>query len=154
MNFCPNCGHAVDETMKCCQNCGEAVNQSAPVYPIPAKPGLPVKVKVKGYVGMGISIDALVASILGVYFTMVCFLASLGVYLGEGVGIGFISTIFGWLFGVITLPVSIVGRILCRNSLREGNTSKACSAGAKLGLAGIILSVVTLVLGIAGLFLM
>ena len=153
MNFCPNCGQRVEETMKCCPNCGAAVNQPAPVYPMPAKPGIPGKVKAKGYVGLGLSIDALIASIIGLYFTMIFFLVSTGVYLEEGIGMGFVTTIFGWIFGAITLPVGIVGRIMCKKSMEAGNTSKACSAGAKLGLAGIILSVITLVLGIAGLFL-
>ena len=147
MSFCPNCGNSLETTSKFCPNCGTAVAETAPVStPIVVEPvsqvySTPVvsaKAKVLGFVGMGIAIGGLVLAIFGLLYTFIG-MATEEIGLGFGLSVG---------FGLFSLPCSIVGRILCGNSVGMGNCSKSCSVGSKMGIAGIIVSAVMLFFGL------
>lgn len=175
MAFCSNCGNQIDANTKFCGICGAPVE--APVAPAaPAAPATPVtpvqetyyqetpvqptfvapppvmpvyqaepvvsaKDKALGFVGMGLGIGGLFLAIFGIIYTLIGLSAEMG--MGFGMSIG---------FGIFTWPLSIVGKILCGRSQDAGNTSGACSAGAKLALAAIIVSAVMMFFGFIDLF--
>jgi len=70
----------------------------------------------------------------------------LGMTIGEGAGL-----VFALVFGFFSFPLSIVGGILCNNSMNMGNYSTPCSVGTKLRIAGIIVSAVMLFFGFLSL---
>lgn len=147
MPFCSNCGKSLGATSNFCPNCGTAI---AEVTPEPAAvivesapqvyeaPVVPTKAKVLGFVGMGVAIFGLVLAVFGLLYTFIGMAA-------EETGLGFGMSVG---FGLFSLPCSIVGRILCRNSVDMGNCSKSCSVGSKMGIAGIIVSAVMLFFGL------
>ena len=114
-----------------------------PVYAVPAvaeKSGVSVKTKVLGFVGMGLGIGGLVFAVLGIIYT----LAGM-VEMGLGFG-------FAIAFSLFSMPCSIVGMVLCKQSQDAGNTATPCSVGTKLSVAGLIVSGVMLFLGFVNLF--
>ncbi len=112
------------------------VPSAYPTY-APAAPALSGKTKALGFVGMGLGIGGFALSILGILYVLIG--------LSEiGYGLAFS---FALAFGIFSMPMSIVGRILAGRSQDEGNTFKGCSVGSALGLAGIIVSAVMLFLG-------
>lgn len=150
MSFCSNCGNPLDTTSKFCSNCGAPIAQ-APVAQAPvAAPVIvesapyirevPVKAKVTGFIGMGLSIGGLIMAIIGLLYTFM--------FISIEPEAGFVFSI---VFSLFSLPLSIVGRVLCKNSAAMGNRSSACSAGSKLGVAGIIVSGVMLFFGLISL---
>ena len=92
-----------------------------------------------GIVGMSLSIAGLVFAVLGLLYTLLG-LGETG--LGFGVAIG---------FGMFSLPLGIVGKILAGKSADAGNTSTPCSVGARMGLASIIVSAVMFFFGFINL---
>jgi len=90
-------------------------------------------------VGMGLGIGGVVMGALGLLYAMI------GLNL-EGMGF-----VFSLVFGLFSVPLSIVGRILSAKSIAGGNTSGAASAGMKLGIAGLIVSAVMLFFGFISL---
>ncbi len=179
MRFCSNCGHPVEDGNKFCGACGAAVvapvaaepvpaqpvmAEPTPVQPVvaepvsaqpvrayeparpvaPAVPATPVpatKDKVLGFVGMGLAIGGLFFGVIGLLYGLI-FIAG---------DFGAATTGFSIGFGIFSLPLSIVGRILCNRSMAAGNISTPCSVGRKLGLAGIIVSAVMYFFGFVGL---
>lgn len=150
MSFCSNCGCALEPSSKFCRNCGAAVAEpSVPVVPVaPAvvepvpqvyKAPVSTSAKVQGFVGMGLAIGGLVFAIIGLLYTFIGLVE-------EGLAFGFAIA-----FSIFSMPLSIVGGVLCDRSQEAGNTSAACSVGCKLRTAGIIVSAVMLVIGFLNL---
>ncbi len=115
-------------------------------YPTPAvrvatEPVVDGKTKAQGFVGMGLGIGSLVFAVIGLIYT----LATLGYY-----ATGFVVSLY---FGLFSMPLSIVGKILCNKSQEAGNTSGACSAGGKLATAGMVVTIVMLAFGIISLLI-
>lgn len=175
MSFCTHCGNALGADAKFCGKCGAAVAApvaaapvveapvvaapvveapvveiipevaavpAAPVYVAPVvntEPVLSTKDKVLGFVGMGLGIGALFFAIVGLLYTMI----GMEAY-AMGFGMSF-------AFSLFSVPMAIIGRILCGKSMDAGNTSAACSVGSKLSLAAIIVSGVMVFLGFVNL---
>ena len=161
MSFCSNCGNPLEENAKFCSKCGSAIAASTdtpaapvevpaepvysapvytPIYSTPAViPQVTGKTKALGFIGMGLGIGGLFFSIIGIIYTLL--------------GMGFDGLGFGFSigFGLFSMPLSIVGRILAGRSRDSGNLSGACGAGTSLGLAGFIVSCVMLFLGFISL---
>ena len=164
MAYCSNCGNQIEDSAKFCSSCGTPVPVAAPAAPVhtapavpvytapaeqtyivpaaPAKKAVPVKTKVLGFIGMGLGIGGLFFAIIGMLYTLI------GMY-ENGLAFG-MSVAFG---GFAALPMSIVGKILCNQSVQAGNTARACSIGSKLSVAAIIVSGVMLFLGVINLML-
>lgn len=152
MLFCSNCGNSLNEDVKFCPNCGTAIPEKdptpapatpvyeAPVYEVPAVPVVSTKAKVLGYIGMGLAIGGLVLAVIGLIYTF------FGMAIGEKVGF-----VFSFVFGCGSFPLSIVGGVLCNNSIHMGNHSAPCSVGTKLRVAGIIVSAAMLFFGFLSL---
>ena len=145
MSFCSHCGNQMEAGDKFCRVCGTAVpeesapqNVPAPVA-VKAEPVIDGKTRALGFVGMGLGIGGVVMGALGLLYTMI------GLNL-EGMGFA-----FSLIFGLFSMPMSIVGRILSNKSIEGGNTSGVCSAGTKLGMAGMIVSAVMLFFGFISL---
>lgn len=160
MSFCSSCGRPVAATDKFCKGCGAAVAAKEPAAPVePATPVTPVapvapaapvtyvtktysapvcstKAKVLGFVGMGLAIGGLSLAIIGILYTFI------GLAVDEALAFGYS---FG--FSIFSFPLSIVGGILCSNSMDQGNRSAAPSVGSKLRIAGIVVSAVMLFIG-------
>ena len=128
---------------------------AAPTYAYPAAPATPAypatpvtatapaadgKTKAQGFVGLGLSIGGLVFAIIGLIYC----LSLMG---WDGV------TAFGASigYGIFSFPCSIVGKILASKSREAGNTSGACGAGSKLGVAGLVVSIVMMGFGFIAL---
>ncbi len=140
MSFCSNCGNPLDTTSKFCSNCGASIAAPVIVEPAPHIREVPVKAKVMGFIGMGLSIGGLIMAIIGLLYTFI--------FISIEPEAGFV---FSLIYGLFSLPLSIVGGMLCKNSAGMGNRSAACSAGSKLGVAGIIVSGVMLFFGLISL---
>lgn len=162
MAYCSNCGSQIDASAKFCSSCGTPVPapvpvetvQTAPAEPVytapavqtyiapaaPVKRTVSVKAKVLGFIGMGLAIGGLFFAIIGILYTMIGMVEQ---------GLGFGMSLSFSLFA--SLPLSIVGKILCNQSEQAGNTARVCSIGSKLGVAAIIVSGVMLFLGVINL---
>lgn len=145
MSFCSHCGNQMETGDKFCRVCGTAVpeesapqNVPAPVA-VKAEPVISGKVKALGFVGMGLGIGGVVFGALGVLYTLI------------GMAMPPMGITFALIFGLFSVPLSIVGRILSYKSIEGGNTSGVCSAGTKLGMAGLIVSAVMLFFGFINL---
>ena len=114
--------------------------EPVPVCVAPAEPVVSGKDKALGFVGMGLAILGLFFACIGILYTMIGMSEQ-----GFGFGMAF-------AFSLFSLPLSIVGGVLCGNSYNAGNRSTACSVGSKLRIAGIIVSAVMLFLGFVNLF--
>lgn len=164
MAYCSNCGSQMEASAKFCSSCGTPVPAPAPEAPVntapaepvytapaeqtyivpavPVKQAVSVKTKILGFIGMGLAIGGLFFAIIGMLYTLI------GMY-ENGLAFG-MSVAFG---GLMALPMSIVGRILCNQSVQAGNTARVCSIGSKLGVAAIIVSGVMLFLGVINLMI-
>ena len=145
MSFCTNCSHPLDAADKFCKNCGAAVAAAsvpeAPVIVEPySAPAPSTKSKLLGFVGMGLAIGGLVFAVLGLLYTFIGMVSD-----------GVLAFAFSVSFGLFSLPVSIVGGVLCNQSMAMGNHATPCSVGAKLRVAGIIVSAGMLFFGLIGL---
>ncbi len=110
-----------------------------PAYPAPVETVVPTKAKVLGFVGMGLGIGSLVLAILGILYTLIGFAVD---GMGFGMSIG---------FGMFSMPLSIVGKILVNQSIEAGNNTTACSVGSKMSTAGLAVTCVMLALGFTSL---
>ena len=90
---------------------------------------------------MIMGIIGFVTALIGLIYTLILVTAETGAF-GFGFSIG---------FALESLPLSIIGRSLCHRCIDEGDESKMASAGSGLGLAGIILTIIMLVLGFLSL---
>ncbi|MBR4109545.1 MAG: zinc-ribbon domain-containing protein [Oscillospiraceae bacterium] len=156
MAHCTNCGNQLAEGNKFCSVCGtpvpapepipEAVPAAADPQPyyapaVTAEPVISVKTKVLGFVGMGLSIGGLFFAVLGILYALIGMVEQ---------GLGFA---FAIAFGMFSMPLSIVGRILANKSREEGNLSNVCSVGSGVGLGGIFATGAMLFLGIINLMI-
>ena len=154
MSFCSNCGNPVQPDSKFCANCGAVVSEvnmapvapAAPVVVEPApqvvcgEPVCPTNARVLGFVGMGLSIGGVVMAAIFLLYTIV--------FMGiDG------ETAFGasLIYGMISMPLSIVGGVLSDKGRNMGNRSAVCSVSSKLRIAGIIVTAVMLFVGLIGL---
>lgn len=162
MSVCTKCGGQIPEGMAFCGICGNPVAQT-PVY-VPAAPVVPPVsggIKAKGFIGMGLSIYGLEMGIVGLflslYFTFIGLFFSLLAGWEIGSAMSFVMSLYAILFATAfssySLPMGIVGKILCGSSRKSGNPSKACAVGNGLALAAIIISVVMLVVSFGMFFL-
>lgn len=110
-----------------------------PAYPAPVETVVPTKAKVLGFVGMGLGIGSLVFAIIGILYTLIGFAVD---GMGFGMSIG---------FGMFSMPLSIVGKILVNRSIEAGNKATACSVGSKMSTAGLAVTCVMLALGFTSL---
>lgn len=128
----------------------EPVKPAAPVYCAPvepvrtytAAPTVDTKTKVFGFVGMGLGIGSLFLAVLGILYTAIGMSGGMGAGFGCSIG-----------FGMFSVPCGIVGMKFCNDSYEAGNTSKVCSIGRKLAIAGIIVSGVMAFLGFIDLII-
>lgn len=177
MPYCSKCGTPTNEDDKFCMHCGTPVavpvqpepvapvvpvqaepvapvapvqaepvapvapvrSEPMPVYVAPAEPVVSGKDKALGFVGMGLAIFGLFFACIGILYTMIGMAE-------EGLGFG-----MSIAFSMFSLPLSIVGGVLCGKSYNAGNHSAPCSVGSKLRIAGIIVSAVMLFLGFVNL---
>ena len=154
MFFCSNCGTALDDGAKFCRNCGAQVAEAcsaqpqesvAPAVIEPAsqahnQPVVSGKTKALGFVGMGLSIGGLFFAVFGLLYTFI-FMATIPIA----------SFVYAIVFSLFSLPLCIVGGVLCNKSVEQGNRSAVCSVGSKLRIAGIIVSAVMLFFGMIAL---
>ena len=157
MSNCINCGNPLSASDKFCSCCGAKVpevRQEVPVQPVrpaqndqyyysavkPAQVELSRKDKVFGFVGMGLSIGGVFMAALGLIYTMIGMIET---------GAGFAISL---IFGMFSVPLSIVGLKLTRRSKDAGNTSGTCTAGTATGIAGIAVSGLMAFLGFINLF--
>ena len=118
------------------------VNPYAPAPYVEATPVVSVKDKAMGFVGMGLGIGGLFFAVFGLLYTLMGMVET---------GVAFV---FSLIFGLISMPLSILGRKFAGDSAEHGNTAAACSVGAKLGIAGLVVSCVMLFFGFINLFVM
>ena len=109
---------------------------SAPTVPAPAQEG-PSKGKV--IVGMVLGIAGLAMASIGLLYTLALSFDAIG---------GFV---FGFVFSMFSTPLSLVGMIMSNGNISAGDTSSMSSIGKKLGLIGLILSVVMLLIAIGSI---
>lgn len=149
MSTCYKCGNEFENGDKFCRSCGAVLPAAQPEPPVQepvavihAEPVVSTKTKVLGYVGMGLGIGGLFFACFGCLYTLIGLFAE-----------GFVGFIFSLIFGLFSVPLSIVGKILCNQSYEGGNPSSTCTVGSKLALAGIIVSGVMVFFGFIGLLI-
>ena len=161
MYICPNCNYSTEEQSNYCPVCGSQVvevqpqPQPQPVYQQPdlyaqqyqaynqyyqPQPAAQVS-KGKIIVSMILSIVGLAFAGLGLLYTFV------GLATG-GVGVALAMAV---VFGIFSVPLSIVGLILSTSCIRAGAQSGMVKVGKILGLIGVIASGVMLLLGLMSL---
>lgn len=157
MYICPNCNKTSDTPVNFCSECGTPMVEQAPAQPQYQQPAYeqpayqqpvyqqpqpmyqytqtvtaePSKGKV--ITGMALGIAGLSMAVLGLLYTLM-FMA-----MEPEVGFG-----FGFVFSIISAPLSIVGMVISNGCINAGSTSAMSSIGKKLGLVGLILSGVML----------
>ncbi len=160
MKTCTYCQHITEDYVNFCPVCGQPLTVPQPVQaPSAAKPKQPAKVK--SIVGLALSINGLVGAVsclaaLGyVWFIFAwgeLMMRSDGYYDPDLLSMWDILLFYCLLLGIVgaaeTLPCAIIGRVFGKKALDAGNTSKIASAAFKLGLFGIITSILLFVSGI------
>ena len=157
MSVCSKCGNQVPEDMIFCGLCGTAVENKPAYIPVAQEPAytvvaprVPGGVKAQGFIGMGLSIRGLYSGVIGMPIVLlleVC--AMLYIWFGLAIVPSFYALLYAFVFCTISLPPSIVGMVLCAQSRKRGNPSRACTAGRRLALSSIIVNAVMIVLAIA-----
>ena len=89
---------------------------------------------------MAMAIGGMALAIIGLLYVLI------GLEEGDGFSFGLAIG-----FGIFSLPLSIVGRIMAGKSQEAGNTSGMCSTGRTLGLVGLIVSAVMFFFGFISL---
>ena len=145
MITCPNCGQLLSDSALHCTNCGAKVvtnpEYHATYSAVPTAPKIPVSAKVKGFIGMGLGIEAFCILFLPILFSGASlFAASEDVYFG---GIMFFYTI---IYAVIELVFSIAGVILCASSRNSGFKNAVT-------IIGMIASIITIALSVISVFI-
>ncbi len=135
INFCPQCGTEMEQN----EYVVTTEVSSAPVQPTYVSPVSYAPVKkpnlAKKIVGMALSIEGFVLAIITVLYSIIMSLA-------EPVA-GFIMALYLSIFG---FPGSIIGFIFSSAARNCGDNSAMSRVGKSLGLAGIIITGVTLFL--------
>ncbi len=117
----------------------QPVYNQAPVYQQNTAPEVEGSAKVKGFIGMGLSIGGVVMATIG-------FIAMLSNF--NIIGVGFAC---GLVFGIFGLPLSIVGMILSGKAIEAGFVGTPTKLGKIFGLVGTILSGVSIFLSFISL---
>ena len=161
MSVCMKCGGQIPEGMAFCGICGNPVVQEPVTETV--LPRVSKGTKAKGFIGMGLSIYALEMGIAGLIlislFALMAVIGTLAAIGGEMTAetvmlpVSIYAVVYGIAFGVNAIAPAIVGKILCGQSKRDGNASKACSVGNGLALTTFIISAVMLVLTVGVLLL-
>lgn len=167
MAYCFECGTKLEASDKFCSQCGTPVRAyqtpesevqpvnampevpvmpAEPVAPMvpyapaePATPTVPVKAKVFGFVGMGLSIAGLVFSCIGMLYTLL------------GMGLEGLGLLFAIIYAVIATPFAVAGLVLSKKAKGLGFKGAAATVGVGLGIASCALIGLSLMLGVLGL---
>ncbi len=175
MYICPNCKAEHEQLFAFCSVCGNKMDASnvvieepaaqpiaeqpvaepqAPIYqqpieqpiyqqPMYQQPPVPHnidgKLKAKGFVGMGLSIGGVVMAAIGFLYTAIT------------IAVPVAGFMFGLIFSMFALPLSIVGMILSRKAIAGGFVSGATKVGKILGLIGTIAGGVVLLMAFISL---
>ncbi len=158
MTYCINCGKEVQQESGFCPYCGsalqrvQAVQYQQPVYPYPvveAQPKVSAGAKVKGFIGMGLGINAFVFGILAAFIGL--FFVNIMV-LNPGEMDDFMELLsYPLSCGIVAIACAIPGRILSMKAISAGFTKKYPVRGKVFSLIGLILGAVGVVLGIASI---
>ena len=165
MYTCPNCNHSSETPMNFCAKCGTQTVYTAPapqapayeapqapayeapqpqyqepIYaqPMPVNPNAPSKGKV--ITGMAFGIAGFALAILGFIYTLAFWDVDEGAAFGMAIG-----------FFMFSFPASLVGLILSSKNRNAGDDSTMSKLGKIFGLIGVILSGVSILLGIIAL---
>lgn len=142
MYICSKCNYTSDDAIRFCPLCSSVMNEHITAFDVPNKSSLPKKI-----VGMALSIDGFVGTVLVSYFILLISLASVTDDVPN-----FISLIITIYFSLFGLPPSIIGLTFSNQARNLGDTSKFSSTGKGLGTAGIILWTVCYAISILILF--
>ena len=144
MFVCPNCNNTSNEAMNFCTKCGNQMIlvETSPVLQGQNQAPLPSKAKI--ITGMVLSINGIAYAAIGILYVFLLALSSMATYQED---IAIATFICSFIFSLFSLPVSIVGFILSKNTINAGSTSTMSRVGKALGLAGIIVSAVMIVIG-------
>lgn len=142
MKICTKCNTAAGDNMNFCSICGAPLTYVQPVQPqysynqpAPNRGG-----------NIAMRIVSMVLSISGFSFLILGFLYTLiGLVEAE------MAFAFAFVFALIFLPMCIVGLILSNKCNNNGDYSTPCRVAKGLGLAGIIVSGVSLFIGFIAL---
>ncbi len=154
MYICPNCNAKTEEAVNFCSKCGTQMVYAepqpiepqpvAPQYqpaqayqPVPApvkKPHIAVKI-----VSMALSIEGFICAILGALYTLIGLIEPA------------VAFLFSLIFGMVSLPFSIIGLCLGSKCTNAGDTSVFSRLGKIFGLIGIIVAGVSLFIGLISL---
>ena len=141
MKICTKCNTTAGDNMNFCAQCGGPLTYVQPVQPQynynqPAQPKSNVALRI---VSMVLSISGFSFLILGFIYTLI------GLIEAE------LAFSFAFAFALIFLPMCIVGLILANKCVNNGDFSTPCRVAKGLGLAGIIVSGVSLFIGFIAL---
>lgn len=176
MKICPACQCQTVDEVNFCPECGTPLaplQEMPPTPPYTYAPPMPMQnpkppALAKSIVGMILSINGLVCAAIGIFFVLYLS-AVLGMVTGFALSDGMIcdpdfalfSTIFSiypilfaFIIGAEALPCAIVGRFLGTKAKDEGNQTKMAHFGIKLGMIGIVLTIVMLGLAVIATALM
>ena len=169
MYVCPNCHYHSTTPMNYCLNCGTKATYVENQQPRPQEQDQyqhqyqqqyqqtyyqqpyyqqPHYTEPRRPSNLGRKIPGMIMGIVGFVTALIGLIYTLIFVVGEA---GAISFVFSIIFALESLPLSIIGRSLCHRCIDEGDESKMASSGSGLGLAGIILTIIMLVLGFLSL---
>ncbi len=173
MSICKNCGQETTPNATFCGNCGSAMNNEptpasspeqntqptqalhhdaytqqypvAPAYPVYGydKPVVPTGSKVKGYIGMGLSIEGFVMAL----FTLLYAFITLNVPYPARDGFAFVTMYLAFL----QIAASIIGFCLSSSAKSSGFKSGAVTTGFVLGIVGMSIYLFSIFLAIIAL---
>lgn len=138
MYCCPNCNRRSEQPSNYCPNCGSAMTmvQEYREYYQPTTRKVPLAKKI---VGMALSAFGLVMAATGVFETLL-FAAAYRDIKG-----GLIAAI---IFGLFSLPGSIIGLSISASNIANGDTSAFGKVGMILGIVGIGAAAFSFLLGL------
>lgn len=145
-NFCPQCGTQLVEEKPVCEAPVEQVTyiqpeavQQVQYYPMPEpvkKPSLAKKI-----VGMALSIESFIVSIISVLYAII-FTALDGT-------VGFTTAL---TFAIFDLPPAIIGLVMSLRCINQGDRSVMSRLGKIFGIIAIALTALSILIGFVGLF--
>lgn len=155
MNYCFHCGKEIPQDYSFCPHCGKALKQEAPLYTAePVKPkvdggirGKSIASLVLGGEGVGLSIAALYLLVFELFM-----FAVLGITDSGEEAFSLVFYIYVFVFSLISLGLSIAGRILAGKVLETLPDYKMAKIGNILSLVGLICSACAMLLGLFPLF--
>lgn len=175
MSICKNCGQETTTNATFCGNCGTALNTevphtnmeeqssqpvqpmqsatptqpypSAPVYPVYGydKPPVSTGSKVKGYIGMGLSIEGFVIALFTLFYAFIALSAPY-----------FTREAFAFVtiyIAVLQVAASIIGFCLSLSAKNNGFKSGAVTTGFVLGIIGMAIYLFSIFLAFIALMM-